>query len=559
MFRFTGLLLAGGLACAGPVDFGLAELNAALAARNLHFAVKTELSLGAPQTFLIEPYATGTARIAGGDLRGLMYGLLEAADQIRETGRFKKAQTAPVASIRGVRAILHDANFQEWYTSETFWRDYFKMLARNRFNRFTLAAPLDGGRNLHMLHFISQTAAEYGVDFTLELDRLSTYAQIHKVLTECPAIRSIEMAADAPDREEVSKAISETGHRIMLDLRSASSGHAVSEVPERTVCEGSEHAHACAIEHLSDSGAALLVLSSDPDYVAHSAARLAANGSSGLEIDVALDDPSFDHFALFYAAWGRYSYDPKSADKGWPLEVAHRYGSASAHVVEAYHNSGRILLETNGESASFIASAREAVENRLNRIASAKQTPLDRAALLTGYGQALDTAVEQSGASLDKSTVDQFHALSQLARDKAADDTTAYQAALKERVSSGNPPALGKPLPRPTFTHSAPISIPSTQPLTLTLRMYPLKDATTVRLYYRCAGSAEFKSMEKQAAAPVDFAIPPSDLAPGDLVYYFEVLNHELGGWFAPDQTSIMPYFSVHIVQPDPSSIVAIH
>src|SRR5689334_7732064 len=68
---------------AGPVDFGKAELDAALAERKLKLRVDTELSLDRPETFSITLYKTGVARITGGDLRGLMYGLMEAAEQIR--------------------------------------------------------------------------------------------------------------------------------------------------------------------------------------------------------------------------------------------------------------------------------------------------------------------------------------------------------------------------------------------------------------------------------------------------------------------------------------------
>src|SRR6185436_11100384 len=61
---------------AGPVDFGKAELDAALAERKLKLRVDTELSLNPPETFSITLYKTGVARVTGGDLRGLMYGLI---------------------------------------------------------------------------------------------------------------------------------------------------------------------------------------------------------------------------------------------------------------------------------------------------------------------------------------------------------------------------------------------------------------------------------------------------------------------------------------------------
>src|SRR5882757_10071698 len=67
---------------AGPVDFGKSEFDAALAERKLKIRVDTELSLDPPETYRITLYKTGVARVTGGDLRGLMYGLIEAAGQI---------------------------------------------------------------------------------------------------------------------------------------------------------------------------------------------------------------------------------------------------------------------------------------------------------------------------------------------------------------------------------------------------------------------------------------------------------------------------------------------
>ena len=68
------VLAAFSLRAAGPVDFGNAELNAAVADRKLKLHVDTELSLNPPETFSITLYKTGMARITGGDLRGLCTG-----------------------------------------------------------------------------------------------------------------------------------------------------------------------------------------------------------------------------------------------------------------------------------------------------------------------------------------------------------------------------------------------------------------------------------------------------------------------------------------------------
>src|SRR5215831_16242749 len=64
---------------AGPIDFGLSEYKAALAARNLKWKIAYEVTPDPPDSYRIEPYKFGGAHVTGGDLRGLMYGLLEAA------------------------------------------------------------------------------------------------------------------------------------------------------------------------------------------------------------------------------------------------------------------------------------------------------------------------------------------------------------------------------------------------------------------------------------------------------------------------------------------------
>src|SRR5580698_7649653 len=122
-------------ATATPVDFGMAELNAAITARNFKYKpkIQAELDIQAPETFRIEPYAAGGGHITGGDLRGLMYGLLEAAEQMRSTGRLKLTHGVPALALRGIRVTADPE--AAWFTSDEFWQRYFSGLARDRFNR----------------------------------------------------------------------------------------------------------------------------------------------------------------------------------------------------------------------------------------------------------------------------------------------------------------------------------------------------------------------------------------------------------------------------------------
>src|SRR5579864_5017282 len=215
---------------AGPVDFGKAELDAALAERKLKLRVDTELSLDPPETFRITLYKTGMIRVTGGDLRGLMYGLIDAAEQIRTTGRLKAASGKPATPVRGVRMVLrsYDLN-QPWFTSDDRWRSYLQTLARARLNRLSLVLPW-AEADIERLRILSETAAEFGVDFVLGIRHLAgdpqeLYARLRGILDNCPLIRGVQIEAGAEPVElyqhSVFTALRESGRRVMLDLRGA--------------------------------------------------------------------------------------------------------------------------------------------------------------------------------------------------------------------------------------------------------------------------------------------------------------------------------------------------
>lgn len=172
-----------------------------------------------------------------------MYGLLEAADEIRASGTLTPASGRPATPMRGIRVFLHNEDLErQWYFSRQYWDEYFAMLARNRFNRFNLvfahqtnylAPPYpywialpefpqirvaglrdeQRSRNLDMLRDISNAALEHGIDFTLGIwqhdvqpyqmptaegltrDNIGPYshAALAKILESCPGIRSVQM------------------------------------------------------------------------------------------------------------------------------------------------------------------------------------------------------------------------------------------------------------------------------------------------------------------------------------------------------------------------------
>src|SRR5262249_41834284 len=227
----------------GGVTFGRQELDRAMAARGLsRTSIGVALRPGPPETWSISP---GT--ITGGDERGLLYGLLEAADQIRTSGKLTPASGQPATPMRGIRCFLHNEDLErQWYFSREYWDAYFAMLARNRFNRFNLvfahqtsylAPPYpywialrefpqirvpglndeQRARNLEMLQYITGAAAAHGIDFTLGIwqhdvqtnqtptvegltrDNIGPYshAALARILELCPAIRSVQMRTNA--------------------------------------------------------------------------------------------------------------------------------------------------------------------------------------------------------------------------------------------------------------------------------------------------------------------------------------------------------------------------
>jgi hypothetical protein len=314
------LLLAGIAWAANPADFAKADLDDALAARKLKTRIQTELSLDPPETFRIEIYKTG-ARVTGGDLRGLMYGLIEAAEQIRSTGKLKAVRGVPALAVRGVRMEpgLPDLQNPDFF-AEPGWRTYFETLARSRMNRFSLVLPLESAR-ADALGALSQLANDYGVDFTLGLraplgDPGDLYVTLRKLLEDCPLIRGIEIdEGDQPlefYQDSVFAALRESGHRVTLDLHGAASRNDLTRaaleagVPLRVAHAAGLHGSGYELHwelHEGPSGA-------DAERVRQRTEQLVSEGAAGFEIDA--PGPSAEDHREFYRLWGWLGYDPKA-------------------------------------------------------------------------------------------------------------------------------------------------------------------------------------------------------------------------------------------------------
>lgn len=227
--------------------------------------------------------------VAGRDARGLGYAILDIARAIETAPKGQdvlaaatEAVESPYLRSRSMTVHLFNADLEAvWYFDEEYWRDYFAMLARNRFNHFTLTfsdqtnylTPLyaylvdtpsypdvrargvtaaDRRRNLHMLGRIAELARARGIDFTLgiwmqapvpaysaevKVEGLPTglrFAEycaegLRRVLEACPAISGVQfrMNAESGVTEEMQtevfriifRAIRACGRPIRLDLR----------------------------------------------------------------------------------------------------------------------------------------------------------------------------------------------------------------------------------------------------------------------------------------------------------------------------------------------------
>ena len=356
------MLATGGLAAAGPVEFAQAELDSAMAERKLKWKNQVELNLDAPETFRIEPYSIGGAHITGGDLRGLMYGLLEAAEQIRASGHFTKTIGNPAASLRGVRIVL---NAELEKAPEEFWNAYFRMLARNRFNRaHVVFQRIEAPYRLPKL--LSHSVAEYGIDFTLSVEGDANAEELAHMLILCPAVRGVALESLSAQAATFS-ALRVAGRRVTLDLDGATAEPAV-------------------LQEALASGIPVL--------------RPAAAWPPSFEVAPPIDAADAGAHPLFYEVMGRLSYDPKAKPEFRAAREAGLWIAAAQ--------------QSNLGGSDFVASAAEAAHNRAGHIASAKFTPPDIAERLDAAAAQIEPA---AGADL--------RLLAGLAREQAAQQRAA--------------------------------------------------------------------------------------------------------------------------------------
>lgn len=236
---------------------------------------------GKPESFAITLPRRGAVRITGGDAVGLAYGVYELLGQLESSGAasLQAVSREPALRKRSMGVFLYNQDLESaWLYDRAYWDRYFELLARSRFNYFTLifghqtsylappfpfliqvpgwerVRPLgltdaERTRNLDMLRMVSEMAAERGIKFVfgiwqqhahlygknmvegLRYEDLFDYCPkaLGLILRACPKIHgvqfrmNIESGIEEDDQNRfytaMSKAIRESGRDVEVDYR----------------------------------------------------------------------------------------------------------------------------------------------------------------------------------------------------------------------------------------------------------------------------------------------------------------------------------------------------
>lgn len=195
----------------GPVDFGLAELHRVIEERGLNprsFQVAVEYSLVLPA----DGFQIQGQIIRGGSRRGVMYGLLEAADQLRERKALVQLKATPRFEMRSARLRGSDEVLAR---PEREWSELFTELARARFNRLRIEVPeLTAERSVRLAR-IAPLAEEHAIDLALKLTEIDA-PMVLKLLGESIVFKAVQVPGAAAATALTT--LSEAGRFVTLDL-----------------------------------------------------------------------------------------------------------------------------------------------------------------------------------------------------------------------------------------------------------------------------------------------------------------------------------------------------
>lgn len=202
-------------------------------------------------------------------------------------------------------------------------------------------------------------------------------------------------------------------------------------------------------------GSHRLLLWGDPEHVRRAVSTFQLADSEGFEIDPPLAQKGFgnrpgkwgifteaqskrvfwkwefERYWLFYQLWGRLSYDPSTPASTWTDELKKRLGRSADDVMSGYSNASQILNEIVAVHLAdpnmyiwpeinpggltdayrevlpsdwrYLTSIPEAVKNRIDGIASAKQTPFETAARFEDMAKKTEDSVARAAKLADPS------------------------------------------------------------------------------------------------------------------------------------------------------------
>ena len=520
----AGILLAAAL-YAGPLEFGLADFDAALQARGMRpRQIRLRCELG---DLPAESWRIDGTLITGGDLRGLMYGLLEAAAQVRVTGRISQARGSAAVGMRGVRLTW---NAQTQAADQQQWRAFVEMLSRSRINRLHLVVA-EPEHHLEFLKNLSILCANHGVDLAVGFpeaaaDGPAIHERIEKVVSHCPLVRSVNVrVAGDPDaefyRQWVTRAADEAGRLVAIELPGAPAGVEGPKVRRARLYR--EDISGGTGEYFEvpsplEQGAPVWA---DPMWVRYVASVVERSGSEGFEIEAPW--PWEAHWA-FYLMWGRVGYYPRIADRALAGDFEQRAGKAlGSDLFKAWSAASRAFsLAALLSPGRWVATADEAERMAREGTGSGKLTPTD-------ISIAVSEAIADAKGALARIPVEDARQIEVLLASALA-RTAPVAASVATRP------------PRPQVQHYPPKVAPSNIAFPLGVSITPSAQVKAVRLHYRVGEETDFHTMEAPPARAW-FSVK----AAGNLTYYFEILTRDNKGWFHPDPLAGSPFFHLPV------------
>ncbi|MBK5290437.1 MAG: hypothetical protein JJE04_01920 [Acidobacteriia bacterium] len=493
---------------AGPREFGIAQFHAALAERGLkpeRFRLRFELNHDPPQAWRIAP-----SRITGGDLGGLMYGLMEAAAQIRASGKLTPASGFAFMKVRSVRVRVPE-QFADKLNEP--WLLFLARLAQDRFNRLHIIIE-HPDRHEEFLRDLAREAAGYAIEVEPRLWRPASPGNGTKPGSLLPIAAPSGVWADP---------LSVRATLAQADL----DGHQGFEV-EAPGPDG-PYGHQLWGRLGYDPGIKDKVFLQDFETrFGKEAAPDLWEAFTNASRFFQLAQPSRRFFATpGEAARARLDLTPTARIA--PITLASALYGYALRAQQALDRAKTKLGEGHAEWKEVEPGLRKQVT--ATRLLARSLTIDDFAATfrLTGNDSAL-YAVRRLTLAATKLAEE----LGEKYTPPSLDESS---------IRGSGPLRYPESVPLPEMLHKMPKRLVSGEPVTLSLTFSSPRHIRSVRLHYATSGvPLEFHTMEASPGS-ASFQVIPA----GRLVYYFEIITQGNTGFFLPDPIREANLYSVSV------------